>query len=247
VRRLGSSEWALDDSGEIMNDNILSSFATATLIAASSVVLLACNHDRVNAFRVSIPTQVETISVCKGDKVDVKWDVTGRASLGTARGGPEQHHEATDFTMHDVDSAGHEPFTVTESTAYRITALGANPGNDGSYADQYAVVPVGPILKGNTATCDGSNKCTASFTLEATPSMIVRWVGDPMITQSGSSKPFKICVSHEGSSPVCVDAGAVGNVNASAAGTWTLEADLPAGMPALPPPILKMHFDFGCP
>lgn len=217
------------------------------IVATAACALLACNHDRVNSFRVAIPTQIETVSVCKGDSVDVSWNVTGKATLGTARGGPEQHHEPRDFTTRDVASVGHQLFTVTESTAYRITAAGANAGNDGSFADQYAVVPVGPILKGNAATCDAANKCKAAFTLDATPSMIVRWVGEPAFTQRGKTQPIKICVSHEGSAPLCVEPGAIGNANTSAAGTWTLEAELPAGIPATPPPILELHFDFGCP
>jgi hypothetical protein len=227
--------------------------AGATILSVTGCI--GCNHDRVNGFHVGLPTQISTVSVCSGQQVNVKWEVNGKASLGTAKGGPEVNHKAADFVMKDVASSGEQLFTVTESTAYRISAVNANPADDGSFADQYAVVPVGPINKGNTATCDASNRCKTSFTLEATPSMLVRWVGSPLVQVSGHSEPIKICVSHEGSTPVCVDHNGVANVNnASAAGTWTLEADVPTSvMPTPspgeppPPPVLKMHFDFGCP
>ncbi len=214
-------------------------------LALGLCALGCCNHDRVNAFSVSLPTEINTVTVCKGDPVEVRWDVHGDAALGTATGGPDVHHEPGDFTMTRVTSTDRKVVNVEQSTTFRIVAIGANPANDGSFADQYAIVPVAPIDKGNTATCDAT-KCKTSFTLDASRSMIVRWVGEPRIAQSGTSKGIKICVSHDGGPPVCVDPDGTANVGRSAAGTWTLEADLPADMQPTPPPLLKLHFDFGC-
>ena len=220
------------------------------ILAWVAVGLTACNHDRVNQFRVEFPSQFDTISVCPKERVRVRWDVEGDATLGTAKGGPDSKLTPQDFATKNVAPKGDELVEVTQSTAFRVTARNANPAKDGAYATQFAEVPVAPIFKGNTSKCDAAGKCKASFNLEATPSMLVRWVGYPSVQWQGKGTELRICVSRDGILAGCVDPGSIVNLgNVSAGGVWTLEADVPpsTGVTANSVPLLKLQFDFGCP
>ena len=161
---------------------------------AATGLLACCKNDQVLSFVVTIPHQITTVHVCAGDQVAIAWRVQGKAAFGTAKGDP-QHPPLSDtaFTMKPVPSIGGESFTVNESTAFRIRATDANIADNVPYADQYAVVPTNQG-KGNTATCDASGHCAASFSLDASASMTVRTVSSPTLTLLGKLQAVHACV-----------------------------------------------------
>jgi hypothetical protein len=196
------------------------------------------------------PSQVNSFSVkpalaCPGQAVVVNWDVKGRATLRTATTPDDQN----DANLATVGSKGPKTVTPSSSTWFTITALDADRAKVQWQSMQEVEVPQLPVDKGDTSTCDTSGKCTVTFTLDNPGKTLqVRHLSEPKLVQSGHVMRTQICLTHAGLAPgTCVDPGATVAIAAPADGDWTLAAQLPAGADPTIPPLLQLHFDFGCP
>jgi hypothetical protein len=184
---------------------------------------------------------VEPQLVCAGERVKVDWDVEGRASLKSDRGGG-------DTSEIEVPSQGEQSPVVEKRTTFTIRALDANPADPPSFASKSVDVALAPMEKGTNTTCDpAARKCRGSFVISAEGhAVMVRTLGGPRAVQAGHARPAPICVSH-GSAPICLSGDAKVDVSLPADGTWELETDLPADYAGPPDPQLRIQLGFGCP
>jgi hypothetical protein len=94
------------------------------------------------------------------------------------------------------------------------------------------------------ASCDETGKCLGSFVLPETNGMRVVKLSDPTLVVRGQAQPVAICVGSPSAQRTCVEPGSSVPLDTPAAGTWALEASLPAPTPT--PPQLRIHLDLNC-
>jgi hypothetical protein len=183
---------------------------------------------------------VAPLLACPGQVVDVKWDVTGKATLRTERG-------PTDWDEGEVPPSGRRRVASAVTTTFRLTLLDVNPAAGPSFGNQQVVIPKLLDERRVLSQCDAATAvCTGSFDLDAMADRLrVRKLSSPLLVQGGRAQATEICVTHDGLPRTCVGPGQMSDVNVPANGTWTLEAALPAGS-ATPPPALVIRLDFDC-
>jgi hypothetical protein len=202
----------------------------------AGVVSQACSNPKPPPVFVARPALA-----CPGEAVEVIWDVHGKATLRAER-------SPTDFDEEDVPPSGQRTVTPAVSTTYKLKLHDVNPADGPSFGDQPVVIPKLLDERRVVAKCDSATaRCMGSFDPDATAGRLhVRKLSLPRVILDGHAQAMEVCVMHDGLARTCVGPGQATDVDLPASGTWTLDAALPAGTPATPPPALSIHLDFVC-
>jgi len=201
---------------------------------AGAVTLAGCTHYGVNSFSVTPRL------TCARKPVEVKWDVSGHASL---------HAEpAPPGWVDETASTGTKTTSVATATEFTLTALDANPAKGNSRGSQTVQVTPQDDNRAGSAPCDvGTRKCSGTFTLASGNSVTVSRLSNPTFVRLGKVVDRTVCVTPPSAARVCIPSGGSAEVHFTADGDWTIEAELATDEPVTPPPQLRVHFDFGCP
>ena len=134
---------------------------------------------------------------------------------------------------------------VSQTTSFTLTALDARPEQKSAYRTAQTRVPQLYENRAAPASCDGAGKCVGTFVLPETSGLRVVKLSDPTLVVRGQVQPMVICINSPAAQRICVEPGSSAPLDTPAAGTWTLEATLPAPTPT--PPQLRIHLDLNCP
>jgi len=187
--------------------------------------------------RPQVLSLVVPAMACPDHEVVVSWQVKGRAALRASRG-------ERDWDEGEVPSRGQRTLAVSQTTTFTLKALDARPEKKDAYRTARTQVPQLYENRAAPATCDETGKCLGSFVLPETSGMRVVKLSDPSLVVRGQAQPVTICINPPAAPRTCVEPGSSTPLDAPAAGTWTLEASLPAASPT--PPQLRIHMDLTC-
>ncbi|HKO89992.1 MAG TPA: hypothetical protein VJU61_02505 [Polyangiaceae bacterium] len=198
-----------------------------------SLGLLLC----AGCTRPQVVSLVAPTMACPNQDVVVSWEVEGAAALRAERA-------ERDWDEGEVPSQGRRTLAISQTTTFTLKALDARPEHKNAYRTARTQVPQLYENRAALATCDGDGKCQGSFVLPETTGMRVIKVSDPTLLVRGQAQPVVMCVNSPAAQRTCVEPGASAALDTPAAGTWTLEASLPAPSPT--PPQLRIHLDLNC-
>jgi len=174
---------------------------------------------------------------CPDREVVVSWKVEGRAALRASRG-------ERDWDEGEVPARGQRKLAVSQTTSFTLIALDARPEQKSAYRTAQTRVPQLYENRAAPASCDPAGKCVGSFVVPETGGLRVLALSDPTLVVRGQAQPTAICISSPAAQRTCVEPGSKASLDTPAAGTWTLEASLPAPPPT--PPQLRIHLDLSC-
>jgi len=203
---------------------------------SAKVVIVGLLHSagcaRPQVLRLVVPPMA-----CPDQELVVSWEVKGRAALRAARG-------EKDWDEGEVPSRGQRTLAISQTTTFTLKALDARPEEKNAYRTARTQVPQLYENRAAPASCDEAGKCLGSFVLPETDGMRVVKLSDPTLVVRGQAQPVTICISSPAAQRTCVEPGSSAPLDTPAAGTWTLEASLPAPSPT--PPQLRIHLDLNC-
>jgi len=193
-----------------------------------------------------ISFDVQPRLACPGQNVTVTWEVDGAARLAIVKGTANPLPDQILAAEQPVKSKESRPIKVDQTTTFVIRAVDANQAKDPWQGSKHVDVPVADEQKGVTTTCTGS-ACSGRFTIHAEhdTAKVVR-ISAPMLKQSGTATPARVCVTHDSLNGVCIDPGGSLDTSVAAEGEWKLETEMPVGA-APTPPGLSVMVQIACP